>query len=50
MAGRPSVDFEPYKDELEDSFLAGATFQDLKNELFEDYGIAVIYRTIQRRF
>src|SRR6266536_1707436 len=50
MAGRPSVDLEPYKDELEDSFLAGATFQDLKNELFEDYGIAVTYRTIQRRF
>ena len=50
MAGRPSVNFELYKDELEYSFLAGAIFQDLKNEFFEDYGIAVIYRTIQRRF
>ncbi len=46
MAGRPSVNFEPYKDKLEDSFLAGTTFQDLKNELFKDYGIAVIYQTI----
>ena len=26
MAGRPSIDLELYKDELEDSFLAGATF------------------------
>ncbi len=50
MAGRPSVDLEFYKDELKNSFLASATFQDLKNELFKDYGIAVTYRTIQRRF
>ena len=50
MAGRPSVDLEPYKDELEDSFLTNATFQDLKNELFKNYSIAGIYRTIQRRF
>ena len=35
MAGRLSINFEPYKNELEDSFLAGATFQNLKNELFE---------------
>ena len=46
MAGRPSINLEPYKDELENSFLAGAIFQDLKNELFENYGIAVTYRTI----
>ncbi len=50
MAGRPSVDLEPYKDELEDSFLINTIFQNLKNELFEDYNIVIIYRTIQRRF
>ncbi len=46
MAGRPFIDFEFYKDELEDSFLTDTTFQDLKNELFKDYSIVVIYRTI----
>ncbi len=46
MAGRLFVDLELYKNELEDSFLAGAIFQDFKNGFFEDYGIAVIYRTI----
>ncbi len=50
MAGRPSVNLELYKDKLEDSFLADIIFQDLKNKLFEDYDIAVTYRTIQRRF
>ncbi len=50
MAGRLSINLEFYKDKLEDSFLADATFQDLKNELFEDYNIAVNYRTIQRQF
>ena len=50
MAGRLSINLEPYKDELEDFFLADTTFQDLKNELFEDYNIAVTYQTIQRRF
>ena len=34
MAGRLSVNLEPYKDKLEDSFLADAIFQDLKNEFF----------------
>ena len=46
MAGCSSIDLESYKDELEDSFLTGAIFQDLKNELFEDYGIVINYRTI----
>ncbi len=50
MAGRLSINLEPYKDELKDSFLTSTIFQDLKNELFEDYDIAIIYRTIQRRF
>ncbi len=50
MAGRLSINLELYKNKLEDSFLTDATFQDLKKELFKDYGIAVTYRTIQRRF
>ncbi len=46
MAGRPFINFESYKDELEDSFLTNTTFQDFKNEFFKDYNIVVNYRTI----
>ena len=46
MAGRPSINLESYKDELEDSFLISVIFQDLKNEFFKDYSIVVNYRTI----
>ena len=46
MAGRLSINLELYKDELEDSFLISVIFQDLKNEFFKDYNIAINYPTI----